>query len=269
MPAAAAAAVSALAVTLTIEHLPEPLGLGTLSPRFSWQPAPTGTPTRGLRQTGYQLQVGAAEAGPWLWDSGKVASNRSVLVEYGGPALTPGRPYYVRVQPTYSDGSAGAAVGRFSTAPAAYTADFIGLPSTAPPGPPPGPAPPPAPGPGPATPLPFNQSSCPWLRKTFTLPPTFAPAADAALVHVGSVGFHELWVNGRKATEDLLSPSVSDLAKRVLVRTYDVGPLLKPGRNAVGLWLSTGCEFPRSSPHLPNPFLTRGAFCRQGRASTR
>ena len=256
---AAAAAVSALAVTLTIEHLPEPLGLGTLSPRFSWQPAPTPTPTRGLRQVGYQLQVGAGicstacrrmEAGPWVWDSGKVASNRSVLVEYGGPALTPGRPYYVRVRPTYSDGSAGESLGRFSTAPAAYTAHFIGLPSTAP-GPPPGPAPPPAPGPGPATPLPFNQSSCPWLRKTFTLPPTFTPAADAALVHVGSVGFHELWVNGRKATDDLLSPSVSDLAKRVLVRTYDVAPLLPPGRNAIGLWLSTGCEFPVLFPSSP------------------
>ena len=253
------AAISALAVTLTIEHLPEPLGLNTLAPRFSWHPAATQLPhsQRGLQQIAYRLQVAesaaALEAGPWLWDTGSVASNRSVLVEYRGAALNPGQPYFVRVKPTYSSHAGGedggipdelqltSGAARFSTAPAAYTADFIGLPSASPPGPSPGPAPPPAPGPGPASSLPWNQSSCPWLRKQFPLTPTFNPDTDAALVHVGSIGFHELWVNGKKATEDVLSPSVSDLAKRVLVRTYDVAPLLKPGHtNTIGLWLSTG-----------------------------
>ena len=81
------AAISALAVTLTIEHLPEPLGLNTLAPRFSWHPAATQLPhsQRGLQQIAYRLQVAesaaALEAGPWLWDTGSVASNRSVLVD--------------------------------------------------------------------------------------------------------------------------------------------------------------------------------------------
>jgi hypothetical protein len=87
-----------------------------------------------------------------------------------------------------------------------------------------------------------NQSSCPWLRKSFTLPSgsTFSStshdeddgsnsSSSVALAYVASVGYHELWVNGQKVNEDVLSPSVSDLAKRVLLRTYDVSAFLKPG----------------------------------------
>ena len=60
-------------------------------------------------------------------------------------------------------------------------------------------------------------------------------------MYVASVGYHELWINGQKVNEDVLSPSVSDLAKRVLLRTYDVSALLKAGQmNTIGLWLSSG-----------------------------
>lgn len=255
----AAAWLSAVTTVLfSVEHLPGPLGLDTTTPRFSWKgsggSASTST-TRGVRQTEYRLQVAAAEAalaaGPYVWDSGSVPSNASHLVAYSGSAaLGAGRPYFARVLVSYNAGEssedaaapvASAAV-RFSIAPTAvgssYAAKFIGLPAVHHAPSPPGPAP--APGPGPAASLPFNQSSCPWLRKTFTLG-AFAPSAgDSALIAVGSVGFHELWVNGEKATDDVLSPSVSDLAKRVLVRTYDIAPLLKPGKNTIGLWLSTG-----------------------------
>ena len=63
-----------------------------------------------------------------------------------------------------------------------------------------------------------------------------APAPEAggggtsmlALATVGSIGFHELFVNGQRASPDVLSPAVSDLAKRVLLRTYDVSSLLLP-----------------------------------------
>lgn len=93
-----------------------------------------------------------------------------------------------------------------------------------------------------------NQSSCPWLRKSFTLPASTVSSSggigdSVALVYVASVGYHELWVNGQKVNEDVLSPSVSDLAKRVLVRTYDVSALLKVvggETNTIGLWLSSG-----------------------------
>ena len=105
--------------------------------------------------------------------------------------------------------------------------------------------------------MPFNQSSCPWLRKRFSVSKDFDPSAgDSALIAVGSVGFHELWINGKKATDDVLSPSISNLAKRVLVRTYDVAPLLLAGKeNVVGLWLSTGwAGFNSVNPAKTNMF---------------
>ena len=247
-----------LDVVLTVEHLPAPLGLDTIKPRFSWHTQlrasalntaiPDADVVRGMQQVSYRLQVAGNEtslvSGEWLWDSGTVHSNASSLIEYGtyggsSHALTPGRLFFVRVGVTYSDHLTQAHTGdtapvfspaaRFSVAPTAvggpgagYRAKFIGLPQH-----------PGADGPK------FNQSLCPWLRKTFTLD-VYDPAVDSALVAVASIGFHELWVNGKKAAEDVLSPSVSDLARRVLVRTYDVSPLLKYGENVVGLWLSSG-----------------------------
>ena len=47
-------------------------------------------------------------------------------------------------------------------------------------------------------------------------------SGDVVVVYVASYGYHELWVNGRKVSDDVLAPSVSDLAKRVLLRAYDV-----------------------------------------------
>ena len=67
---------------------------------------------------------------------------------------------------------------------------------------------------------------------------SFATApACTALLSVASVGFHEVEVNGRRASAGVLLPSASFLPKRVLYRTYNVSALLKPGsRNVLGIW---------------------------------
>ena len=270
MPAAMAAWLPAVAVVvLSVDHLPEPLGLETTAPHFSWKArqASTAAAPRGIEQTHYRLQIAETEAtaaaGPYVWDSGSVASNSS-SAEYTGSAalLAPDRPFFARVLVSYgsheheesSPVPVASASARFSVSHRRDTAQFIGLSSSTPP---PAPTPPPTPGPGPAAPLPFNQSSCPWLRKRFSVSKDFDPSAgDSALIAVGSVGFHELWINGKKATDDVLSPSISNLAKRVLVRTYDVAPLLLAGKeNVVGLWLSTGwAGFNSVNPAKTNMF---------------
>jgi len=74
--------------------------------------------------------------------------------------------------------------------------------------------------------------------------PTFnldGATAPTALVHLASVGYHELYVNGKMATpEAVLLPSISFLPKRVLYRTYNVSGLLKPGRNVLAVWAAAG-----------------------------
>lgn len=90
--------------------------------------------------------------------------------------------------------------------------------------------------------LPQANSNCPWFRKTFVLTDTITAPADAALAYVTSVGYHELYINGVKASEDVLLPSISHIPSRVLYRTYNVTGLLRAGTNAMGIWAAPGWD---------------------------
>ena len=57
---------------------------------------------------------------------------------------------------------------------------------------------------------------------------------------MASVGYHELYVNGEKASDAVLTPSVSDLRNRALYVSYDLSELLKEGENNIVIWLSSG-----------------------------
>ncbi|MCK2022670.1 glycoside hydrolase family 78 protein [Microbacterium sp. kSW2-24] len=67
------------ATRLRTEHLYQPLGLGTRSPRFFWNC------DDGLVQTAYRIV--ARREGETIWDSGKVLSPSMVGVRYAGAAL--------------------------------------------------------------------------------------------------------------------------------------------------------------------------------------
>ena len=90
---AVAAPVSAAGVSvasLRCEHLRDPLGIDAVVPRLSWV---LESDERGQHQSAYQVivastQEGLAEDRGDLWDSGKVDSNGSVLVPYGGTGLS-------------------------------------------------------------------------------------------------------------------------------------------------------------------------------------
>jgi len=71
-----------------------------VQPRLSWRIAST---SRNTMQAAYQIQVAGSEASlargaNLLWDSGKVASDTSVFVEYRGPATVSRTRYYWRVR---------------------------------------------------------------------------------------------------------------------------------------------------------------------------
>jgi alpha-L-rhamnosidase len=77
--------------------------------------------------------------------------------------------------------------------------------------------------------------SDPWLRKVITL----KEKPRRAAIHVASVGYHELYVNGEKVADDVLSPNVADHTKRARYVTYEIADHLRAGRNVIGLWLGT------------------------------
>ncbi|MFD4694388.1 alpha-L-rhamnosidase [Streptomyces sp. NPDC058463] len=82
---ARAAAGRARVTEPTVEYVRHPLGLDTPRPRLSW---PVASDLPGRTQTAYQVRVATAPellGKPDVWDSGKVESDRSVLVPYAGP----------------------------------------------------------------------------------------------------------------------------------------------------------------------------------------
>ncbi len=80
-----------------------------------------------------------------------------------------------------------------------------------------------------------------WVRKVFSI----NAAPEQAVAYVNVMGYYELYVNGQKVGDDVLSPAVSDYTMRSLYRTYDISKLLGPGRNCVGLWLAPGWHQPK------------------------
>lgn len=76
----------------------------------------------------------------------------------------------------------------------------------------------------------------PWFRGEFELP----AVADSALVTVNAPCYFELYVNGVKAGDDVLTPAVSDARDQTFVVTYNVARLLKPGINCLGIWAAKG-----------------------------
>jgi alpha-L-rhamnosidase len=72
---------------LTSEHMAHPVGIGVAQPRFSWK---LQSDRAGEAQTAYEIRAASSASKldqPDLWSSGKVASDQSVLVAWGGKPL--------------------------------------------------------------------------------------------------------------------------------------------------------------------------------------
>jgi len=121
--------------SLKAEFLENPLGIDTTQPRFSWIVEDA---TPGARQTAYQIRAASspetlAKGEADLWDSGKVVSDQSHLVEYAGKPLASRQKVRWRVKSWDQDGreSAWSEPAWFEVAlldPADWTARWIAAP---------------------------------------------------------------------------------------------------------------------------------------------
>ena len=244
-PAGLAQTASCSVVDLTCEYLQNPLGIDVVEPRLGWKLSDLSPEPGATRQTGFQIMV-AGERGTLdrgrgdLWDTGWSASSRSQLVEYRGKPLRSGQTCWWKVRVKDENGR----VSRWS-APAMWSmgllnpqdwkAHWIGTDMVfrRQPGQPP----------------PDNALPDPWLRKTFNLD----AVPERALLYVASVGYHEVYVNGRKVGDDVLAPCVTDHTKRARYLAYDIGGYLRAGQNAIGLWLGFSWSIfpPYQTPDKP------------------
>ncbi len=209
---------------LRCEYLVNPLAINTAQPRLSWI---IESDERAVRQTAYQiLAAGSAEAlakdqGD-LWDSGKVQSDDTAQIVYGGKPLQSAQEVFWKVRvwtrgdaPSPWSDPAGWRMGLLS--PGDWKAKWIGAPGTVPEGR-------------------LPRRSSPVLRKAFALK---APV-KRALASVSALGVYELRMNGSRVGDQILAPEWTNYHKRIQYQTYDVTALLRQGDNAVGATLGDG-----------------------------
>ena len=195
---------------LRVEYMAEPLTVDDPFPRFSYA---LDHPLRAQAQTAYQLTVSDAASGAELWDSGRVASNRSLNLRYAGAPLRADADFSWSA--TYWDASgerSATASARFSTAlltPAAWMgAQWLSSPAN---------------------------GSLNTYRAEFTVA---APVVRARL-YVSGLGYHKTWLNGQLTDAHELGTFTS-FEKRVLYSVVDVTPLVRAGCNALGVMLGHG-----------------------------
>ena len=236
---------SVVPADLRCEYLTDPLGIDVTQPRLSWKLAAVDEGARGQRQNAYHVLVAStpalldAEKGD-LWDSGMVTSGQSVHVVYAGKLLHSRTACFWKVRVKDEDG----VLSRWSE-PAHWTigllektdwsAQWIGTDKVF--------------ARKEGWPPPDNDVPDPWLRKTFILD----AKPEHAVVYVASVGYHELYVNGKKIGDTVLAPSVVNYRKRARYVTYDIADHLHKGNNVIGLWLGVSWSiFPQyQTPDKP------------------
>jgi alpha-L-rhamnosidase len=183
-------------------------------PMLSWVVNDSG---RAQAQTGYQVRlsdVPSDRSGDrrLVWDSGQVASPESTGVVYAGPALEADHTYEWVVRTWNRDGrpSPWSPASRFDVGPMTvrdWTASWLKAPSGS------------------------------LVRRSFDLR---KPIARARL-YVGAQGLAEPHLNGSLVEpKQLLDSSVTDYAKRVAYRAFDVTNHLHQGPNALAFMLGTG-----------------------------
>ena len=219
-------------VQLKCEMRIDPLGIDVTAPRLSWQ---LESGENGQYQTAYQILVSSDTAilnrdeGD-LWNSGKVVSDQSQNIPYAGKELTSGQICFWKVKSWDKKGN-----GSSWSNPAMFSiglldendwgAQWIGLDKAV----------------GNDDPnSEFTKLSARYMRKGVIITKEIVKAT----AYICGLGLSEMYINGQKVSDHVLSPGQTQFDKRVLYVTHDVTGLLSQGENAIGVILGGGRLFP-------------------------
>jgi alpha-L-rhamnosidase len=217
------------------EYRVDPLGIDERSPRLSWA---LESEARGARQSAYRVLVARGEEDlgaeqNLLWDSGRVESDRTSGVEYGGELLRSGTRCVWKVRLWNGGGdpspySEAAAFEMGLLERSDWKGDWIFAggadkdfePPTG----------------DEYDDLANGLAPSSYLRRGFSLD---GPVRRARLYSTAR-GIYEVSINGTRIGEDVLAPGWTDYDRRIKYQTYDVTPLLAEGQNALGAVLGDG-----------------------------
>jgi alpha-L-rhamnosidase len=226
---------------LRCENLKNPIGITGMTPRFSWT---LESKKRAQVQTAYQILVASnienlKNNNGDIWDSKKIKSGKSILINYEGRALKSATQYYWKVKVWDKDGddSGWSDTGTWQMGLLKMDdwgkAKWIGyceLPDSmrVVPG------------------LPsddkdlgkraIERSVIPLFRKEFEL----SKKIKEASLFISGLGQYEATINGTKVGTGYLTPGWTNYDKSVFYNCYDVATLLQNGNNAIGVIVGNG-----------------------------
>ncbi|RZM18541.1 MAG: hypothetical protein EOO88_40465 [Pedobacter sp.] len=190
---------------LKTAYASNPIGIDIDKPQFSWQLSHVKS---GRMQKFYQVMVSDSASSLErdegnIWDSGKIASAKSIGVVYGGKTLQSRRRYYWKVKVWDESNSSGnlSKVSFFETGlldQSEWTGDWVGYP--------------------------FG-----WVGRVLYFRHVFHCHKElaGARIYVSGIGYNEIRLNGKKVGKNVLDPAKSDFSKRIYYTTHDVGDQLK------------------------------------------
>ena len=206
------------AYDLRCELLHQPWGINTTTPALSWKLTHD---HNGVRQSAYQILAASrpdllTEDKADLWNSGRVESEQSVWVTYAGKPLESRSVVYWQVKVWDENGKGGdwARGAKFSVGildKTLWQGKYIGMERT-------------------------DRKVQPLLYKSFECSDTKAPT----FLHLSTLGYHEIYLNGERVGDDVLTPSVVEYSKRHQAMTYCLDGKLQKGRNDLIIWLGGG-----------------------------
>lgn len=199
-------------IRLQTEYQKNPLAVESAKPYFSWA---FETNLQNFKQESYRILVSAKENfSELVWDSGKIFSAEQI-VRYDGSVLQARNVYYWKVVVTGSGEGAESDVNFFETA--LSESDWKGV--------------------WISTPV-SSTGSAICFRKIIHLQPD--KKVRRARAYVCGLGYHELYLNGKKVGKDVLNPGTTDYSKRVLYCTYPLEENLLSGENVIGVLIGYG-----------------------------
>lgn len=225
--------------SLKTEGMTNPMGIDVATPRFSWKTLAT-TET-GVRQKAYQILVASsvdklAANTADVWNSGKVSSENQLFIPFGGAVLKSNQQLFWKVKVWTNKGesewseTAFWSMGILSEVEWSR-AQWIGM-----------------------------DKAMPWDDETYYsrlsvryVRSEFAAKKDIkrAMVHISGLGVFEMYLNGKRVSDEVLATAPTDYNKSVLYNSYDVTSLLQKGKNAVGIAQGTGRYYNMRQTYKP------------------
>lgn len=226
-------------ISASVDNLEYAKGINPDNFYFSWKMY---SDRQNVKQTAYQILVAVEpdfSEKNIIWDSGKIESEQSILVQYKGQKPDDGTTYFWKVKAWNNHGNESdwSHVEQFITGLFAENdwdgAKWIAMDKLDP-----------AKRIVPGIHLPgkswsgkdFGFHKLPILRKEFQI----KNGLKQALVFVSGLGQYEMQLNGKKVGDHFLAPGWTDYAETALYNTYDVTSMLNSGDNAMGFYVGNG-----------------------------